>query len=822
MAQPQWLTPAGDLGTVAEGLFFTTPVEAVDPDGGIVKYQLIAGQLPEGVQVKSNGTVEGVPKAFATVQGVPVAVSENVTTRFAVRAYTEILGGAKRIADRTFAITVTGQDLPQFVTPPGSIGLFYDGNTVEYQIEFSDPDAGDQVIITLTQGELPPGLTISTAGMISGYITPIAPLPDTAIAGYDRTGTTYDQYPFDFSSRSISKNYQFTLQISDGKDRFQRTFSMFVVSRDSMTADTTDFSTDFAVVIGDYVPPEYEYITADVIPQRTPFITNYPPDGNIGTYRHSNYFAYQFQALDLDGDAVEFEILAGDSGDLPEGLTFNTDTGWLYGYLPDQGATETTFQFGMLVYKKDNPSIISDAYAYSLTTVGDVETAVEWITPTNVGTINNGAVSMFQILAINASGKTLNYRLKPGAYPDLPGYYNKLPQGLELLPSGNIAGKVSFDTFALDGGTTTFDGERVTRLSSAPTTFDSKFVFTVNAYSTDGLISVFKTFNIVVNRKYNEPYESLYIQAMPGDADRALIDSLLQNQDIIRPNFLYRPDDPNFGRATRVIYNHAYGLNAATLDQYVAALDLNHFRKPLVLGEVKVAQARVGNTGEVVYEVVYSEIQDSGVNEQGESPGQTVPVPYPFDLNGQTVTEVYPNSLIEMRDQVVDSVGQYAEVLPLWMTSKQANGRVLGFTRAFVIAYCLPGRGDQLAYNILTQWGERLNLIDFIADRYILDRSLTKFYDAATDEWVPSPALYTTFDTVSESVPWYNNDEQGVQWDNVKDRQLFWVTGIPVGMDPTIFDGGSLKFVAPSDMYNNSNNDTFNKYLVFPKYNILE
>lgn len=734
MAQPTWITPAGDLGTVAEGLFFTTPVLAVDPDGGIVKYTLIAGSLPEGIQVKTNGYIEGVPQAFAKVQGVPTEVSENVTSRFAVRAYVETPGGTRRIADRTFSITVTGQDLPEFVTPAGSIGLFYDGTTVEYQIEFTDDDPGDVVIVTLEDGELPPGLTINTQGLISGFITPIAPLPDTAIAGYDRNGTAWDQFPFDFSTRSISKNYQFTIQISDGKDRSQRVFEMYVVSKDSLTADTTDFTADD------------DEITADVLPQRTPFITNYPTDGDIGTYRHSNFFAYQVIALDLDGDPVRFELALGDSSDLPPGLTFNQDTGWLYGYLPDQGATELTYQFSIYVYKKDNPDLISPAYAYSITTVGDIETGVTWLSAPDLGVINNGAISLFQIKAITPSNRVLFYRLKPGPYPETPGVYNKLPQGLQLLPSGNIAGRVSFDTFALDGGTTTFDQTRATRLNIDATTFDSKYVFTVEVYSQDGLISVFREFNIIVNREFNEPYESLYIQAMPGQDDRDLIDSLLQNQDIIQPSFLFRPDDPYFGVSRRVIYTHAYGLKTATLEKYVEALQLNHYRKQLILGDIRVAQARDNNTGDVVYEVVYSNIVDTGVNELGESPGQSVETAFPITVDGETVTEVYPNSLIEMRDQVVDTVGQYAQVLPLWMTSKQSNGRVLGFTRAFVIAYTVPGKGDQLAYNIRTQWGERLNLIDFTADRYILDRLMTKNwipYDDSTESgsWLPAESV---------------------------------------------------------------------------------
>jgi hypothetical protein len=872
MAQPQWITPPGDLGTIAEGLFFSTPVVAVDPDGGTVKYTLIAGSLPEGIQVKTNGVVEGVPQAFATVRGVPSEVSENVTSRFAVRAFVETPGTVRRLADRTFSITVTGQDLPEFITPAGSIGLFYDGNTVEFQIEFTDNDPGDVVIVTLEGGELPPGITVSTDGLITGYIIPVAPLPDTAIAGYDRDGTKYDQFPFDFSSRSISKNYQFTLQISDGKDRSQRTFEMFVVSRDSLTADTTDFTAD------------NDRITADVLPQRSPFIINYPKDGNLGTYRHSNFFAYQFQALDLDGDPYQFMIAMGDSADLPPGLTFNQETGWLYGYLPDQGATETQFEWDVFVYKTNDSTLISSAYTYVMTTIGDVETGVVWLTPQDLGSIDNGAISLLVVQATNPSGRQLFYRLEPGDYPELPGVYNKLPQGLQLLPSGAIAGRVSFNTFALDGGTTTFDGTRATRLDVEPTTFDSVFRFTVNCYSQDGLISVFRDFEVRVNRAFNEPYESLYIQAMPGQADRDLLDSLLQNQDIIEPQFLFRPDDPYFGRAERVIYVHAYGLRSASLEEYVQALQLNHFDKQLILGDIRVAQARRDNTGDVIYEVVYANVVDTGVNEQGESPPQTVSTAFPIanpDGPG-TIDEVYPNSLIEMRDQVIDVVGQYAQVLPLWMTSKQENGRVLGFTRAFVIAYCVPGKGEQLAYNIRTEWGERLNLIDFQADRYILDRQLSKnwipFDDSTVSgEWIPAES--TTFDIL----PYYSvalntligsgyqvgdrlkvlgsnlggtdviNDLnitvtqvsgtgriEKLIYEGFVDRQVdpntvfsnlapITVTGFGIGAlitvtvliadGATIFDGGSIKFNTPVDQYGLT--DQYNKYLLFPKVNIL-
>jgi hypothetical protein len=333
--------------------------------------------------------------------------------------------------------------------------------------------------------------------------------------------------------------------------------------------------------------------------------------------------------------------------------------------------------------------------------------------------------------------------------------YNLLPQGLELLSTGDIAGRVSFNTFALDGGTTTFD---VTKQNGAdPTTFDLLFVFTVRAFSVNGVVNVTKTFSITVIREYNEPYENLYIQCMPPQNDRDLINNLLQNSDIFPQDLLYRPTDPNFGVATKVVYNHAYGLTAATIDRYYESLQENHYWKNLVLGEIKTAQARDG-AGNVIYEVVYSQIVDDLVNNAGKSVSKQVQLPFPIDYADQTnVTTVYPNSLINMRDQVIDVVGQISNILPTWMLSQQQDGRVLGFTPAWVIAYTQPGQAERIAYYIKTQFDQPLNLIDFEVDRYELDRLLTKHWDSDTENWVPSPPSLTTFDVLGAPVTWINN-----------------------------------------------------------------
>jgi hypothetical protein len=369
---------------------------------------------------------------------------------------------------------------------------------------------------------------------------------------------------------------------------------------------------------------------------------------------------------------------------------------------------------------------------------------------------------------------------------------------------------------------------------------------------------------------------------MPPYSDRALINSLIENSDIFPPDLVFRPQDPNFGIASSVVYHHCFGLTSSTYELYVSSLIKNHYWKNLILGEIKTAQAIDPATGSVIYEVVYSAIQDNLVNNAGLSVSKQVTLPYPINAGDSTeITTVYPNSLDNMRNQVIDVVGQISNLLPLWMLSKQKDGRVLGFTPAWVIACCNPGTSGQVAYNVQTQFGQQLNLVDFEVDRYELDRLLSIHWDPIADSsngaWVP-PGAETTFDLVLH----YEVDafvNAGVGY-NIGDRILIAgsnlggtdtvnsatitvqdinpVTGaitivnltgtaplfssgdtytnvsgttiigsgtgavfdFVVGSgDPTTFDQSSMRFEAPVDIYTNT--DAFDKYLVFPRRNIL-
>ena len=258
---------------------------------------------------------------------------------------------------------------------------------------------------------------------------------------------------------------------------------------------------------------------------------------------------------------------------------------------------------------------------------------------------------------------------------------------------------------------------------------------------------------------------------------------MLDNQDIFDPDWIYRSDDPNFGKSTSVKYQHAFGLYSSSLDDYVTAMQLNHYRRDLTLGEIKTAQA-LDLDGNVIYEVVYSEISNILTNSEGESVSLAVTLDNPAVINGTTYTTVYPASLLNMQTRLINQTGQFGEVLPDWMKSKQEDGTVLGFTPAWVIAYAKPGRAKQIAYNIKEKFTGKLNTIDFTIDRYTIDRRSSQHWNYTSEEWLTGAE--TSF------------DESGTE---------------------TLFDGGSTRFISKADTY--VSDDRFDKYVLYPKHNII-
>ena len=275
----------------------------------------------------------------------------------------------------------------------------------------------------------------------------------------------------------------------------------------------------------------------------------------------------------------------------------------------------------------------------------------------------------------------------------------------------------------LDSGTTTFDGGN--------TFFDRVYNFTVSIYDANNYVYSSKSFTLTVLAPFIEPYENLYIQILPEIDQKNNYQSLIDNTDIFPQNYLYRPNDPWFGKNTLRRSLFLAGLKPREASVYAQSMLLNHYWKTLRFGDIKTAIA-VDDNFNTKYEVVYVDMIDEQVNEFGIGPNLSVSLP----TNSQNISTIYPNSFPNMEARIVNGVGySNRDALPDWMTSRQENGTVLGFKRVLVLCYTIPGKGKEIAYRV-RQNIQLLNEIDFTIDRYLLDDSMSTSYNKSANTFI--------------------------------------------------------------------------------------
>jgi hypothetical protein len=770
MAQPVWITSAGQIGSFPSGskiIPVFLEAEPVAPATSLT-FAIISGNLPDGLQITDNGIIYGISNP----------VFENTISTFVVRI-TDNLGN---INDRTFSILMSGIDAPEFTTPAGNILTTIDSIWTELQIEYTNPIPNTDILIRLIQGKLPPGLEINQYGLIRGYPEPPIYLTnaglintsatetkDNTIICYNTSGFfagrpinfTGDTFGgivanFTYYVKSVINSTTFTISTSVDGPTFgleNDTGYMNITLPDYQVGTPTKKTYSFTlklqsaygssirayrmVIINQNLPiPEggpgrpihsriptalntrplsYNIYENDINYNYYSFPPNskgttYPPNtpAYIGKYSSDNLFSFRILGYDFDEDDVEYVFT-----DLPNGLTGDTSSGWITGYPIIADNSIGKFEFNAAVRKRVYPSVQSPFYSFSFYLRDNVGGDIIWLSNNNLGTIFNDTTSVFKIQAV--CDLDLQYTIDSGS----------LPPNLVLQENGEITGVVAFQptTDLLEQGDST------------------TFTFTVKAYSPNyPVVNSTKEFTITVFQKFSQPMDTLYIKCTPSVEDRDLLASLLNNTELIPNEFIYRPDDSNFGKASSIIYEHAYGINASNFDEYVAAVTKNHYWRNITLGELRTAIARDENTGEIIYEVLYSVVYDNLVNynkdiefnvfdqtliinPNGVSISKQIDWPRPIPLylgqwytsetnlytsyimnpNGQDyytsltpgfAQTLYPNSLPNMRQQVIDELGQEQNtyVLPLWMTSQQLNGSSLGFTPAWVICYTKPRR----------------------------------------------------------------------------------------------------------------------------------
>ena len=585
---------------------------------------IIAGSLPPGLRIFQNNII-----------GTPKQVERESTFTFVLRATVNNV-----IDDRTFKIVVKGPDDPLWKTKEGRLSVgnspinnrffILDNEIIDFQLVATDVDLPEgkslEFWIDKGDGELPPGISMSKTGKLSGVVEPLLALDKRSKLGqYDTTN--YDMYLHDFSNKSslfyqgqlinnyvynppkkLNRHYDFKVSVSDGLAVVKRNFTIFVVGEDFLRAD------NIVVQVATGV------FTADNTYIRTPiWIT----PGDFGFRRANNYITLFLEVLKNENQegAINYRLMPTNDDDttskVPVGMAIDVNTGEIAGRVAYQPAITTQYKFTVraeLLLRQDNKLIVATFKdkTFTVQLLGDVDSSIAWTSKTKLGTIPANQISVFKV-----QGTT--------TVPDAPLFYRlvsgRLPPGLTLEYNGEITGTVrQFGqiTPTVITGLTFFDNDDMT-FDNDTTSIDRIYKFVVEAQDRFGFSAVTKEFSIEVIDDDDTQYSNLYMKPFLKESKRSEYQAFISDPANFPPTSIYRPNDPNFG-IQRDIKILAYaGIETKTINDFAIASQKWHRKRRFNLGALKSAVAKTPGTQEVVYEVVYVELIDPAKAKVGET-----------------------------------------------------------------------------------------------------------------------------------------------------------------------------------------------------------
>ena len=238
-----------------------------------------------------------------------------------------------------------------------------DSEIVDFQLQAIDTDlaAGENLkyFIADEDGELPPGLTLSEDGRISGIVEPLLALDKDLLPGYasspfdvspldfaalDDNGYSsfyYDTTFYGFSQRTrtpakLNRYYNFFVTVQDDVSSSRREFQIYLVGDDFLRADNTIMKAGTGI------------FTADNTFLRNPvFLT----PGDLGVRRANNYQTVYIDVIDPNSilGTLSYRLLNynddGTESILPPGLVLDGLTGELAGSIPYQPAVSRDYRF---------------------------------------------------------------------------------------------------------------------------------------------------------------------------------------------------------------------------------------------------------------------------------------------------------------------------------------------------------------------------------------------------------------------------------------------------------------------------------------------
>lgn len=552
--------------------------------------------------------------------------------------------------------------IPEWITPSGSLGTVIEGTPFSFSLDFTGSPSPS---IEILSGNLPDGLVMDTFGNITGNIDdiPESKTYEFVIRLENIDGIIDRNFSINVDDGAVSWNdpsnlasinyytefeYQFSV-IDDGCSTPQKFIKIGGQLPNGLYINSYGYLQGFVEYVDVDTTFEFtlRYSNDDKIIDKTFQIvvlnsgnrqpTWNTPAGFVGFSNYGEMFSYQLSAGDPDTDSLSYSGTG-----IPTGYSLSS-SGLLTGTPPDNNQSQQLFTVSVT----DGNFIVPRQFYLVLN--NNTSYPIEWITPSgSLGNINEGDKSLFSLTAVS-DDIWVRYEIVSGT----------LPNGLSLNSNtGNI------------------NGQCKEVVSS-----DTVFTFTVRAYTPT--LYVDRDFEITVVDFLEDGAARISVKLWGIDKIE-----FFDNQELISDSMLYRQEDAQHGNS----YNTAIDLvlNLGNNNPEDIFDTLNGIRRTnLYISEAKYAKAKDGD-GNYLYDVVYREIID-------EYFGTDDDILFP-----QPSITIKSGELKKLREKLLAefAISGTDEQLPLFMTTVQDSGDILGWIPALVIAYIKPGDGEAIVNRI--------------------------------------------------------------------------------------------------------------------------
>jgi hypothetical protein len=424
--EPVWITPAGILPVGESG------------QRTIVQTRITILQKSQGSSILQLNSVFNLKLGSTITSTIFGSALQENTTITSINTATKEITLSKPLlttmpfnAELTFSYVVTHTNL-----------FILDNSEINYKLSAIDADlaAGQSLkfYVPPKGGQLPPGITLSEDGFLSGFTDPLISADQGDIDGGNYDMNLYDKFAYDYgvkpyngydsflydnttydfsdkvrTPKKLNRFYQFVVRVTDGVYFSDRTFKIYVVGDDFLRADNTIMQ----VGTNTY--------TADVTPIRKPiWITGqYREETDsyyLGRRRANNYITTFLDVFDPDTLQGKIAYVLeqfnndGSVSVLPPGMMLDQLSGEIYGDVPYQPAITKTYKFTVKAIRYDPQSV---TYAVQRTIVQNINKGNNTIKLDTVENIRIGSIisspteNVFSVgtsvIAIDTNTKTI-------------------------------------------------------------------------------------------------------------------------------------------------------------------------------------------------------------------------------------------------------------------------------------------------------------------------------------------------------------------------------------------------------------------------------